>query len=124
MALPSLLVTASDTCGERASLSEPEPFAADGASDAVAVLTRGSVVMPAANATGAVNLSELPAPAAIDAPVVPKLVCTARPVTLPQLAVPAATQVAVAVSVTPAGSASLTVTLVASDRPPSVIVTV
>ena len=124
VALPSVLVTANETCGERASLSVPEPVAPESRSVAVAVLSSGSVVIAAANATGAVNTSELPAPAAICAPVAPKLVWPARPVTVPQLALPFATQVAFAVSVTPAGNASLTVTLVASDRPPCVTVTV
>ena len=46
------------------------------------------------------------------------------PVTAPQVDVPAATHVAFAESVTPAGSASVTVTLIASDTPVLVTVTV
>ena len=46
------------------------------------------------------------------------------PVTVPQVAVPAATQVAFAFSVTPAGNGSVTVTLVAFDGPAFVTTTV
>ena len=82
------------------------------------------MVIAAENATGAENTSVFPAPAAICAPVAPKLVCPVSPVTVPQLALPIALHVALAVSVTPAGNVSLTVTLVASDNPPCVTVTV
>ena len=122
--LPSVLLTASETCGERASLSVPEPVAPESKSVAVAVLARGSAVIAVENATGAVNTSEFPGPAAICAPVAPKLVCPASPVTVPQPALPIATQVTLAVSVTPGCSVSLTATLVASDNPPWVTVTV
>ena len=91
---------------------------------AVAVLSSGSVDRPAAKATGAVNTSELPTPAAICAPVAPNAFWPVVPVTAPQLAAPMAAQVALAVRVTPAGSGSLMVTLVASDTPPCVRVTV
>jgi hypothetical protein len=80
--------------------------------------------MPAAKLTGTVNVSWLPAPAAMVAPVVPKLVAPVRPVTVPQVAAPAATQVAFADSVTPVGSASVTVRLPASLGPEFVTPTV
>ena len=70
------------------------------------------------------NTSELPPPATIVAPVALKLVCPVLPVTVPQLAPPAATHVTSAVSVTPAGSVSATDTLSASVKPLSVTVTV
>ena len=73
--------------------------------------------MPDANATGTVNVSELPAPTPTVAPVVPKLVWPVVPVTVPQLETPTATQVALALRVTPAGSGSETVTLIAFDGP-------
>ena len=82
------------------------------------------MAISAAKATGAVNTRELPAPAAIFAPVVPNSDCPVVPVTVPQLATPIATQDALAVRVTPAGNGSVTVILVASDKPPWVIVTV
>ncbi len=69
------------------------------------------------------NVSELPAPAPIVAPVVPKPPWPAVPVTLPHVAVPAAAQVTVPPSVTPAGSVSLTVTDDAADGPPLVTTT-
>ena len=123
-ALPSVFVTASATSSERASLSEADALAPDATSVADAVLTSGSVVMPAANATGTVNTTLLPAPAAIVAPVVPKLVWPIVPVTVPQLAAPTGAHDAFADSVTPAGSASVTVTLAAADGPPLVTVIV
>ena len=54
----------------------------------------------------------------------PKLVCPVVPVTVPQLAEPAATQVAFAVRVTPAGNGSESVTLPAFDGPAFVTTTV
>ena len=54
----------------------------------------------------------------------PKLVCPVVPVTVPQFDVPVATQVALALSVTPAGNGSDTVTLPAFDGPPLVTTTV
>ena len=80
--------------------------------------------MPDANFTGTLNVSELPAPAAIVAPVVPKLACPVVPVTVPQVAVPVGKHVAFALRVTPAGSGSLTVTLPAFDGPVFVTTTV
>ena len=91
---------------------------------AVAALTSGSVVRLDANATDTVNTSLSAAAAPTVAPVVPKLVCPVVPVTVPQVAVPLAAQVTFAVSVTPAGNASVTVRLVATDGPPLVTVTV
>ena len=88
------------------------------------MLTSGLVASPDAKATGTVNVSLFAAPAAIVAPVVPKLVCPVVPVTTPQFAVPAATQVAFAFRVTPAGSGSVSVTLFAFDGPAFVTVTV
>ena len=88
------------------------------------MLTSGFVAHAAANDTGTVNVSVLPAPAAIVAPVVPKLVCPVVPVTVPQFAVPLATQVAFALSVTPAGNGSESVTLFAFDGPALVTTTV
>ena len=51
------------------------------------------------------------------APVVPSVVCPVVPVTVPQLDVPFALHVALAASVTPGGSASATVTSMASEVP-------
>ncbi len=124
---PSVFVTSSVTFALRVSLSDPlavlpGPDAAR--SVAFAVLTSGSVVMPEANCTGTVNTS---LSAAVDptlAPVVPKFVWPVVPVTLPHAAAPLATQVTFAESVTPAGSASVTVTLLAAEGPPFVTVTV
>ena len=82
------------------------------------------MLIPEANATGAVNVSLFAAPAGIVAPVVPNDVCPVVPVTVPQVAVPLATQTAFALSVTPAGSGSDTVTLFAFDGPAFVTVTV
>ena len=127
VALPSVLTTLSDTVALRESVSVPVavlPGPEDARSVAVAELMIGSATMLAANATGTVKTSLLAAPAPIDALVVPKLVCPVVPVTVPQLAVPLATQVAFALSVTPAGNASVTVTFVALDGPPLVTVIV
>ena len=66
----------------------------------------------------------LAAPAAIVAPVVPKLVWPVVPVTAPQVAAPVGAHVALPPSVTPAGSGSATVTLLAFDGPALVTVTV
>ena len=120
--VPSVFVTASETLADSVSLSDALTGGCT-PSLAVAVLTRGFVVMPAEYATGAVKVRELPPPALIEAPVAPKLVCPALPVTVPQLAVPAGTHSGVAVSVTPAGSGSLTVTESAADGPPLVTTT-
>ena len=122
--LPSLFTTASVTCGASVSLSEPDAVALVARSVAVAVLTSGLAVIPESKATGTVKTNELPMPAPMLAPVVPKLVSPMPPVTVPQLALPFATQDTAAVSVTPAGSASVTVTSSASLAPVSVIVTV
>ena len=80
--------------------------------------------MPAAKATGTVKTSELPLPAPIRAPVVLKLVCPIAPTTVPQAALPLATHETLAVSVSPAGSTSLTLTSSASLAPVSVAVIV
>ena len=117
VALPSVFVTAKVTTGESVSLSEPLAVAPVGTSVATAVFSNGSVVMPGAKATGTMNTIVLAPPAFTRAPVVPKLVCPVVPVSAPQLDVPFATQVAAAVSVSPAGSASVTVTANASVGP-------
>src|SRR5713101_4389427 len=91
---PSVLVMARSTSMLSVSLSVAVAGDALAGSVTVTVLSRGSVVMVGANATGAVNVSELPVPAGIDAPVVPKLACAVVPVTVPQSAAPAATQLA------------------------------
>ncbi len=80
--------------------------------------------MPAAKATGTVKTSVFAPPVSTRAAAAPKLVCPVVPVTVPQLDVPLAVQVAFAASVTPAGSASATVTLSASDKPVFATVTV
>src|SRR2546421_4591060 len=117
MVTPSLLVMARSVLTLSVSLSLALAGDALAGSLALAVLISGLVVRLEAKATGAVNVSVLPTPAAIEAPVVPKLDCPVAPVTAPQLAVPAATQLALARSVTPAGSVSETVVFVASDEP-------
>ena len=117
------MLTARAATASSASLSEPEA-GGDAGSVAVAVFTSGFVVMPAANFTGTVKISELAAPAAIVAFVVPKLVCPVVPVTVPQVAAPTAAHVAFAFRVTPAGNGSETVTLAAFDGPALVTVTV
>ena len=106
-------------------MSESEPLAVApvATSVAVAVLTSGLAVMPAANATGTVNTSESPAPAPSVAPVVPKLVCPLLPVTVPHVATPLPVHVTVAVSVSPPAAHRLTVTLAASLGPVFVTVT-
>jgi len=114
----SVFVTARLPAPEIRSLSLPDAVAPVATSVAVAVFTRGDVVILDAKATGTVNVSALPPPALTRAPDVPKLVPPAAPVTAPHSDVPEATQVALAESVTPAGSGSVTVTLVASVRPP------
>ena len=116
-------MTASAATAESVSLSVPVA-GGDAGSVAVTVLTSGLVDIPAANFTGTVNVSELPAPAPTVAPVVPKLVCPVVPVTVPQVAAPAATHVAFAFRVTPAGNGSEIVTLPALDRPAFVTTTV
>src|SRR5215471_1313053 len=88
----------------------------------VTVFTSGSVTSDDAKATGAVNVSALPAPAASVAAVVPNVVCPVRPVTVPHVAVPVATQVAFAVKVTPGGSGSFSARLSASVGPAFVTV--
>ena len=80
--------------------------------------------MPGANVTGTVKTSVFAPPASTRAAVAPKLVWPVVPVTVPQLDEPLATQVALAARVTPAGSASVTFTLSASDRPVFATVTV
>lgn len=87
------------------------------------MLTSGSSASVAAKATGAVNTSELPAPAPMPAPVAPNAAWPLVPVTVPQVAMPFATHATLPVSVTPAGSGSLTVTFSASDVPVLVTVT-
>ena len=124
VALPSLFVTASVTAAARMSLSDAAPLAPDATSTADAVFTSGSAARPGANATGALNVSALPPPAPIDAPVVPNAACPEVPLTVPQLALPDGVHVTVALNVTPAGSASVTLTASASDVPPLETVTV
>ena len=124
VALPSVLVTASVTFDDRTSLSLPLAVLPLARSVALAELTSGSVVRPDANATGTVKTSELAPPASMRAAVAPKLVCPVVPVTVPQRDDPLATQLALAPSVTPAGSASVTFTLSASERPVFTTVTV
>ena len=128
VALPSVLTTLSATVALRESVSVPLaelPGPMDARLVAVAVLMIGSATMPAAKATGTVNTSLLATPpGAMLAPVVPKAVWPIVPVTVPQLAVPVGTHVALAERVVPAGSASVRVTLVALDGPPLVTVTV
>src|SRR4051812_47099185 len=121
--MPSLFVSASVTLADRASLSLPLPVAPLDVSVACAILTRGSVVSPAAKATGALSTSELTPPAGIVAPLVPNAVPPAIPDTVPQVAMPVGVHATVPVSVTPAGSASLTFTASASLMPPLVTVT-
>src|SRR5450755_3233874 len=101
----------------RTLLSDAEATETDAGSVAVAMLTSGLVVMPTAKRTGSVNTRRLPAPAAIVAPVTVNVVPPEIPVTVPHVAVPDGTQVAVADSVTPAGRLSVTVTLLAFDGP-------
>ena len=103
VALPSVLLTDNVTFDDNESLSLPLAVAPVGTSVAVAVLTSGSVAIPAANATGIVKTMVFAPPATITAAVVPKLVCPVVPVTVPQLDVPLATQSALAVSVRPTG---------------------
>ena len=122
VALPSVFVTDNAATAARASLSDPVAGGEEG-SVAVAVLTSGLVTMPAANDTGTVKVRLLPAPAAIVAPVVPKVVCPVVPVTVPQFAVPLAKQVAFALRFTPAGNGSESVTLFAFDGPALVTIT-
>src|SRR5262249_32298484 len=88
-----------------------------GPSVAVTWLTSGFAFRLAANATGAVKTSALAGPASTRAPVAPKLAWPVAPVTTPQLDVPLATHVAFAVSVTPGGNGSMTVTPGARDGP-------
>src|SRR5258706_3276211 len=121
---PSVLVIARSTSALSVSLSLAVAGDALAGSVTVTVFVRVLLVRLDANATGTVKVSELPAPAAIDAPVVPKLVCPVVPVTAPQAAAPAATQLALALSVTPDGKRSDTVVLVASDGPALVTVIV
>ena len=62
-------------------------------------------------------MSLFAAPAAIVAPLAPNAAWPLVPLTVPHVALPVATHVASADSVTPVGSGSLTVTLCASDGP-------
>ncbi len=94
VALPSVLATPSVTAAESVSLSLPLAVLPLARSVVFAVLTSGSVVIPAANATGIVKTIVLAPPASTRAPVVPKLVWPDAPVTVPQLDVPFATQIA------------------------------
>ena len=105
------------TLDDSVSLSAPLAVAPVGTSVATAVLTSGFVDIPGANATGTVKTIVFAPPASTRALVAPKLVCPVVPVTVPQLDVPFAMHVALAVSVTPGGSASVTVTSSASVVP-------
>ena len=121
---PSDFVTNSETLSRSVSLSDPLAAFPLVASVAVAVLTSGFVVMPAANATGTLNTSEFPAPASTRAASAPKLVCPVIPLTVPQAEVPVALQITLPDSFAPAGSESATVTFKASERPAFATVTV
>ena len=70
---------------------------------AVAVLISGFVVIDGRQCDRDREHQRIGAPALMRAPVVPKLVWPVVPVTVPQLDVPFATQVALADSVMPAG---------------------
>ena len=120
---PSVLVIDRSACAASVSLSVALPPAPEARSLAVAVLRSGLSARLAANATGTVKVSRLAAPALMRAPTAEKLACGALPVTVPQLALPAATQVTVPLSVTPSGSESLTEILSASDTPLLAMVT-
>ena len=120
--LPSVLATASETSSERASVSVALALAPVATSVALAVLTSGSTARLDANATGTVKTSEFAPPAAIAAPVEANDVSPVVPATLPHVAAPSAAQPAGAVNVTPAGSASPTVTSAASVGPAFVTV--
>src|SRR5438105_15020096 len=105
----------SEACGSRPSLSEPLPLAPDAVSLAVAEFTRGSSARLDAKATGTLNTSELPAPAAIIAPLALKLPLAV--VTEPQVETPLALQTTLPFTATPAGSVSSTETSSASLDP-------
>jgi hypothetical protein len=115
------LLTDRLTAADNASLSEAFAVAPDAASAIDAPLTSGSVASDAAKATGSINVRVLPAPAATKAPVTEKVDCPAAPLSVPQLALPLATHVAAALSVTSGGSVSLTETSRASVGPPLAI---
>src|SRR5450432_1150389 len=66
---PSVLVIARSACAASVSLSVALAGVALAGSVTVTVLANGLAARLDAKATGAVNVSELPAPAAIDAPV-------------------------------------------------------
>ena len=118
------MVTVSTACAARTSLSEPLPLAPDAASLAVAEFTRGSSARSDAKATGTLNTNELPAPAAIVAPLALKLACPLAPVTVPHVELPLAVQRTLPLKLTPAGSASSTETSNASLEPVLATVTV
>src|SRR5258708_18359281 len=80
---PSVLVIARSTSALSVSLSLAVAGDALAGSVTVTVLVRVLLVRLDANATGALNGSELPAPAAVHAPVGPKLVCPAGPGPVP-----------------------------------------
>ena len=117
LATLSVLVIVRSAAATSASLSLTLAPSALAGSVTVTVLTMGLAVIAGSNATGTVNVKKLAAPAEICAPVVPKLVWPAMPVTVPHTATPAGTQVAVPLSVTPAGNGSFTVSASASDGP-------
>jgi hypothetical protein len=115
-ALPSDFVSASATLPLRASLSDADAVAPE-ASVAVTVFTSGSVASDEANATGTVNVSSAAPPAGSDALLAAKDVAPAPPVTVPHDALPVAAHVTAPASRAPAGKASVTATLAASDVP-------
>ena len=117
MSLLSVLTIASADCASRVSLSEPLAVASDAKSVAVAVLMSGSSARLDANATGAVNTSESPAPVPSTAPVAANVVSPALPETEPQSAMPLTAHCTTPVSVTPTGSESLMLTLAAPEVP-------
>ncbi len=111
------------TCGVNASESVADAVEPVAMSVAVAVFSSGLDVMPGAKATGTVNTSELPGPAPTMPLVMLKLVPPMLPMTGAQVALPFAVQETFAVSVSPGGSRSVTVTSRASLAPELVTVT-
>src|SRR4051812_36267288 len=105
------------TTAARASLSIATTLAPDVASCAEALLTSGSTISAASNVTGNVRTTVLPAPAGMTACASDPLPSPAAPLTVPQVAVPAATQVAAPLSMTPDGSGSSSATSSASESP-------
>ena len=114
---PSSFVRIRLVCGERVSLSVAVTVVDVDGFVALTVLANGSAVKSEAKSTAIVNVTALPAPAATLTPVAPKFDPPTTPLSVPQLAVPVATHVGVAASVTPLGNGSLTVTPLALEGP-------